>query len=230
MKNTLYSEGMKMADLISSDPSLLIVIARLDIKLGFGDASVADICKRYRLSKNLFLMICDIYSFDGFKPSTDNLTLDDIPHIISYLKTSHKYYTSYFFPRLRDDIHLMIKACNESDRKIMNKFYDDYDAEVRKHFDYEEKTVFPYIETLLANGNTGKNYNIGKFEKNHSNIEEKLNDLKSIVTKYLPETCSSPARYDVLCDIFHIELDLSKHTLIENELLVPLVKRQERNE
>ena len=40
----------------------------------------------------------------------------------------------------------MVKGLDEVSRKLIDKFYDDYDNEASRHFEYEEKTVFPYIE------------------------------------------------------------------------------------
>ncbi|MBQ5424541.1 MAG: hemerythrin domain-containing protein, partial [Bacteroidales bacterium] len=65
------------------------------------------------------------------------------------------------------------------------------------------------------------------FEENHSNIEEKLHDLKNIVIKYLPENASQQSRINVLNEIFKIENDLNKHSVIENKILIPLVSKYE---
>ena len=42
---------------------------------------------------------------------------------------------------------------------------------------------------------------------------------------------SNPAklRYEVLSDIFRFEEDLSRHTVIENQILIPLVEKLEKN-
>lgn len=227
----LYSSHMKLADMMVEDPALLTITERLDIKLGFGDASVANICRRYGLSVDLFLMICNIYSFENFMPEVDVLSDDDIPQIIAYLRASHRYYSTACFPHLHESIHAMAELCDGSNRKVINKFYDDYDSEIANHFEYEETVVFPYIEMLDDKESRSNScYSIEQFEQNHSNIDEKLSDLKNIILKYLPESSSSSVRYEVLTEIFRIEKDLSKHTLIENKLLIPLVSKLESNE
>jgi regulator of cell morphogenesis and NO signaling len=88
--------------------------------------------------------------------------------------------------------------------------------------------VFPYIESLL-DGSSEAVYKISNFEDNHTNVEEKLNDLKNIIIKYLPGTYTSNIRMKVLNEIFKIESDLRKHTLVENRLLIPLVTKLEKN-
>lgn len=222
-----FTAKTKMAEIIT-DYSLLTIIDRLNIKLGFGDASIDEICHRHNLSTDLFLMICRVYSIDGFMPDINGLTNSDIPKLIGYLQRTHKYWIESFFPNLHTNIHTMLESCDERSAKILNKFYDDYDDEVQKHLDYEENTVFPYIMSLgEGKKNIANKFRIKDFEENHSNIEEKLHDLKNIVIKYLPENASQLSRINVLNEIFKIENDLNKHSIIENKILIPLVSKYE---
>ena len=43
-QDTLYNKRMKVADLLANDGNLLSILQRLDIKLGFGEATVAELC------------------------------------------------------------------------------------------------------------------------------------------------------------------------------------------
>ena len=227
-----YNKQMKVADLIAADNNLLSILHRLDIHLGFGEATIQEICTRYNISTSLFLEICNIYSFRHHRPNIHALVQKDIKNITTYLRASHKYYTEVCFPTIHEDIHRLVKELDDVNRHLIDKFYDDYDNEVTSHFCYEEETVFPYIETLL-NGNKSKSaeeqYNISKFEENHSNISEKLNDLKNIIIKYLTEEHSSALRFEILNNIFAVENDLRKHSQIENKLLIPLVEIMEKH-
>ena len=107
--HTIYSGKMKAADLISADWRLLSIFERLDIKLGFGEATIDEICSRYNLSTELFLMICNIYSFNSYRPKAEKLKKEDLPHILSYLRASHKHYMNNWFPRLHNNIHTMME-------------------------------------------------------------------------------------------------------------------------
>ena len=223
------TETMKLADLLESDYRLLSIISRLDIPLGFGETTVGEMCRRHGLSAELFLLICRIYSADGrCEPEPDTLKVSDLADIMNYLHRSHLYYSENVIPDLGRKIGNMMDACDAIHRKILNTFYSDYCREVANHFDYEEQTVFPYIRALLA-GRTpeGSGYGIEKFEANHSDIDAKLSDLKSIIIKYLPESCPAGVRCNVLFDIFRFEEDLSRHTEIENRVLIPLVAKLE---
>ncbi len=227
---TLYSKRMKLADLIATDNNLLSILHRLNIKLGFGEASVSEICSRYEISTDLFLIICNIYSFHDYVPQIELLHKSDIADITGYLRRSHKYYKEICFPEIHNKIHILVKELDDVNRHLIDKFYDDYDNEVTNHFMFEENIVFPYIDTLLErDGFSDNKFSIVKFEKNHSNIGEKLNDLKNIIIKYIPEEYSSNIRFEILKDIYAVENDLRKHSLIENKLLVPLVEKLEKD-
>ena len=76
--------------------------------------------------------------------------------------------------------------------------------------------------------NATVNYHINQFEENHTNIEEKLSDLKNIIIKYLPDSCASKEQNDVLFEIFLFEEEINTHTLIEDRILIPFVQEIEK--
>lgn len=227
---TLYSKRTKVAELIAADNDLLSILQRLGIRLGFGEITVDEMCRRYNLSTELFLIICNIYSTRDYTPHTDSLQQSDIKHVTNYLLASHSYYKNVCFPLLHEKIHRLVEELDAVNRKLIDKFYDDYDSEISNHFLFEEGIVFPYIEKLAAQEKgCNSDFRISKFEENHSNVGEKLNDLKNIIIKYLPEEYSSPLRFEILKDIYDLEKDLQKHSLIENKLLVSLVQKIEKS-
>ena len=229
MNNTIYNRRMKMADLVASDMSLLSILQRLDIRLGFGEATVAEVCTQHNISADLFLMICNIYSFRDYEPQIETLSNEDIMSITMYLRASHNYYRTICFPALHDNIHRMVKELDDVSRRLIDKFYDDYDNEVTSHFQYEEEVVFPYIERLLNDCHAADcEYSISLFEHNHGNVNEKLSDLSNIIIKYLNKEYSSQLRFEILGEIHSIGNDLLKHSDIENKLLVPLVEKIEK--
>ena len=225
----VLSAGMKAADLIETDYRLLPVLSRLGIKLGFGDISVGQMCLRYGISPDLFLLICRVYSQCDYVPSCEHLGKTDLMDIMSYLHSSHAYYSDVAIPRLRGRMESLMQSCDRTHHSVLARFFAGYCTEVDNHFAYEENTVFPYVRAVL-DGRNMDGYRIETFEDNHGDIDEKLSDLKNIIVKYLPESCPSELRFEVLHEIFRLEEDLCKHTLIENEVLIPLVQKIENDE
>ena len=181
------------------------------------------------MNVNAFLLICYVYTFDGYRPPADMLRGADLRDIVRYLHSSHGYYMDVAVKGLEAAIDKTIRCCDDKRKAVIWKFFSDYKAELVRHFDYEEKTVFPYIEAVL-NHSARENFTIGQYEKNHSNVEEKLYDLKSLVMRYLPRECSDDDIFNVLMFIYILGEDLEKHTFIEDEILVPMVNALEGNE
>ena len=105
---------------------------------------------------------------------------------------------------------------------IIRKFFNEYKEELFKHLEYEETTVFPQAEAALHNGRPTPD----DYEENHSHVEEKLEDLKNLVMKYMPPVCGQQDIYRALTCIFSLQDDLSRHILVEDGILVPIVNRR----
>lgn len=211
-----------MADIILENYALLTVLPRFGIRLGFGEHSVADVCKRYGVNEQFFLLVSNVYTFDEYLPDEAGISTLDVESLIAYLQRSHAYYTCTKIHSIEQQLEAMTDAHQERDSRIIRSFFDEYKNEILNHFTYEEQYVFPYIKAISSGANTG-HVQIDKYEQNHSNIEDKLSDLKNIIIKYLPEGYSSEARNNVLLEIFLFEEELLKHTLIEEKILLPFV-------
>ena len=61
MQRIVFSESMKLADLIDVNFKLLNVLSRLNISLGFGENTIKEVCERQGINLNSFLLICNIY-------------------------------------------------------------------------------------------------------------------------------------------------------------------------
>lgn len=231
MKNDIriFSPEMKMADLIEINYRLLAVFSRFGLHLGFGETTVARMCNENGIDPDAFILICNIYSYAGYMPTEDALKAADPLCVMKYLRNSHSSYMGDGFKTLEQLIDKAIAPCASGQKKIITDFFEGYRKEVEKHFEYEETVFFPYVGAVVG-GTVSGNYSAATFEENHSNIEEKLDDLKNIVMKYLPQGCDPVSANDALYALFALSEDLEKHTDIENHVLVPMVNRLENKE
>ena len=221
----LLNPAMKMVEVLNLDTSLLGVFHRLGLRLGFGEATVAEVCGEAAIDPETFLLICRVYAFEGYMPGPEALAAASLWDILKYLRSSHSYYLESMLPAVEAALERMIGSCGEKQR-VIRQFFTDYKEELAKHFAYEENTVFPYVEAMLNSEEEGQ-YTIGEYEQNHSNVQEKLADLKNLLMMYLPAECDRQEASLVLFYLFHLERDLRKHTLIEDDILVPVVGRLE---
>ena len=220
---TQFHGNMKMADLVEANYHLLAVLTRFGIEGGFGERTVREICEKNRLDPDTFVLICNVFSDKFYQPSEEILRDGHIDDILRYLHQSHDYYTSNALVLLASTIEDLIKPCADAQKKVIWQFFADYKSELDKHFAYEEGEVIPYVQNLLL-GKRNPSYSIDRFEENHSNIEEKLSDLKSLILKSLPSVCDDRLRVRLLNYIFALQNDLDSHTAIEDNILVPMVR------
>ncbi|MCD8072750.1 MAG: hemerythrin domain-containing protein, partial [Alistipes sp.] len=221
------SGEMKLADLVLEDPRLLPVLERTGIGLGFGEKRVREACAESGIPVELFMLICSVHSREGYVPDSACLKSTDISGIVEYLHQSHQYFRLRQISSMSAKLTVIEKGCDPLHGKMLRKFFEGYRSELENHFEYEEREVFPYIKGLLA-GQKASGYSISRFEENHTNIEEKLNDLKNILLKYLPADCCPEVRSEMLYDIFRLEEDLKRHTTLEDLILIPLVSQLEK--
>ncbi|MCP9612639.1 hemerythrin domain-containing protein [Coprobacter tertius] len=216
----------KMSLLIEEEYTLLSVLSRFGISLGFGDKSVAEVCELHKVDTATFLAVVNFLSEDDFVPE-NSFGKISLHSLISYLQNAHQYFLEFKLPSIRKKL---IEATNYSEQDVsflIMRFFDEYANEVHKHMEYENKTVFKYVETLLA-GEKMPNYNIAVFSKRHSPIGLKLAELKNIIIKYYPAKESCNLLNEVLFDIFSCEKDLESHCKVEDYLFVPIITELEK--
>lgn len=218
-----FTPETKMADLIEVNYHLLSVLVRLGIEGAFGERTVGELCEKHHLDTATFILICNIYSRKDFHPSDEILKQGRVKDILRYLHQSHDYYLNSALVAIAGNIETLIQPCSPAQKQVIWRFFSDYKAELDKHFAYEEDEVIPYVKGLLR-GERRHGFSIDKFEENHSNINETLLDLKSLILKSLPPSCEDSLRVRLLNYLFALQSDLKCHTRIEDEVLVPMVR------
>ena len=224
----IFSPDMRLSDMLEMNYSLVQVISRMGIDLKHAGLKVVDACAFAGIDPATFILISNVFSFPGYSPSPSEVASADIRDIIRYLHGSHTYYTGIALKNLESSFDLLVKPCDNNQKKVILRFFEDYKAELEKHFAREEETVFPYVESLLA-GNHPEGYSISDFEEHHESVDEKMEDMKSIVMKYLPDVCDENTKMWVLLSIYRLRDDLRRHTYVEDNILVPTVKNIEKD-
>ena len=88
----LLTGSMKLADLLDLNYNLLGVLSRVGLRFGFGDDTVDEACRKHGINAQTFLLICKVYTFAGYMPSSEVLRTADLRDIVTYLRSSHSYY------------------------------------------------------------------------------------------------------------------------------------------
>lgn len=218
MKLSFFTSRMKMADLIAYNNDLILLLPRFGISLGFGDSSVREVCKAYHVSTDLFLMVCNIYSFDGYMPDEDGVSSIDIHSLVGYLQASHRYYLNERLPHMQRHLNNITAAAPKAVFEVLNKYFSDYRAEVARHFEHEEQSLFPFLKSL--GGASPKSLPV-ECLRSHEQLKDKLSDLTQIIYKYLPGDMLTEELMELVFGILQLSKDLEKHALIEELFLLP---------
>lgn len=225
-KKHLYSPTDKMSDIICDNYSLLQVMSRFGLPLGFGDYSVEEVCKSSQVDCNTFLAVANFIN-KGHSRSSLPQTDISVETLMIYLKNAHHYFLDFQLPTIRRKLLEAIDCSTDNEITfLILKFFDVYVQEVRNHMNYEDQYVFTYVDNLLK-GQKDENYNIKMFVSHHDHIDEKLTELKNSIIKYYPDSKKAYMMNAVLFDIFNCEKDLVSHNAIEDYLFVPAVLQLE---
>ena len=225
MKNhKMYEADDKMISIIADNYDTLQSLGRFGINLGFGDKTVREVCEHQQVDTYTFLAVVN-FTINGSREFDQELL--SIPTLLHYLKASHDYYLNFQLPFIRKQLVDALDV-NDSLAKLIIKLYDEYAQEIHLHMEYEEQTVFPYVDHLL-NNQVDENYDIGTFSKNHSKIDVKLRELKNIILKYLPSDMRHNNQLTAtLYNLYINEEWLLNHAMVEDFLFIPAISYLER--
>ncbi|MGN0033461.1 MAG: LuxR C-terminal-related transcriptional regulator [Candidatus Limimorpha sp.] len=213
-----YKPTDRMRELVKDNSSLILVMGRFGISLGFGDKSVREVCRAHNVDEKTFIEVANFCSGRDYRFEQISLQA-----LIGYLKQAHEYYLEFNLPNIRRKLIEALDCSGGNDiAMLIVRFYDEYFSEVRRHMEYENEVVFVYVEQLLK-GFLDKSYTISTFEGKHAPIGNKLKELKDIVIQYYPEK-NNYLLNEVLFNIILCEEDLTQHCKIEDKLFVPAVK------
>lgn len=215
-----------MADLIGDNSSLLQVMSRFRLSLGFGEKTVREVCEQNNVDTRTFLAVVNFMA-EGFSRMDGNPDELSIPALMDYLRQAHSYFLDFSLPAIRCKLVEALDNAHGDVSFLIVKFFDNYMGEVRKHMEYEERTVFHYVDALLRK-EVSKNYQISTFSKHHDQVSEKLTELKNIIIRYCPAEANANLLNAALFDIYACEEGLDAHCKIEDYLFVPAILKLER--
>ncbi len=226
MKNQkMYEADDKMISLIRDNYDLLQSLGSFGISLGFGDKTVKETCEDNGVDTYTFLAVVN-YTINGYGDFEEDPQIS-VPTLLHYLEASHAYFLDFQLPYIRREL---AESLNENDSlaRLILRFYDEYAHEIRRHMKYEQKTLFPYVESLIE-GRPANDYNVDTFSKHHGATDKKLRELKLLIIKYLPQDgLHNNQLTATLHDIYENEVWLRQHAEVEDHIFVPAIRRLEQ--
>lgn len=217
-----YSRRDSLRDIIRDNNSLLTVLVRFDISLGFGDSSVEKVCAENEVDCDTFLAVINFIGEKNWR--NDNIS---VIQLINYLRRSHSRFLEYTLPNIKKTL---IEGIHESKTSeiamVILQFLDKYIDEVRAHMEYEDSKIFTYAENLI-DGKTSDKFRIADFSANHEEMSSKLEDLKELfIYKYRQK--NNEKINNALLQLIIFGKELRQHCEIENRMLFPHMEKLEK--
>ena len=218
----IYNAEHKMCDLMeawgntSAENQVLQVLNRFGVSMGVGDKTIAAVCKEQNVDCNTLLTIVNYASskYMEAKPQVDVETLN------RYLENAHQYFLNFQLPRIRQELLEAINLAQNNTKVplMIVQFFDDYVQEIRAHIDHE------------------KNYSYEQHARDDKSVALKARELKGLIIKYYPTAKDDDSQrererqklYAVLHDLRHFESELALHCAIEDDIMLPALKRKRK--
>ena len=213
-----------MISLIRDNYDLLQSLGSFGISLGFGDKTVRETCEDNHVDTNTFLAVVN-FTINGYGEFQADKEIS-VPTLLHYLEACHAYFLDFQLPYIRRELQESLDE-HDSLGNLILRFYDEYAHEIRRHMKYEQKTLFPYVQSLL-DGHPAPDYNVDTFSKHHGATDKKLRELKLLIIKYLPQDgLHNNQLTATLHDIYENEVWLRQHAMVEDYIFVPAIRHLE---
>ena len=217
--NKLFSENTKLADMIATNVRLLDVLPCFRIGLGFRDSTVKQACDEEGISAQMFLLVCNVYTFEDYVPDAKTIEQIQIADILSYFSASYNAYREIQRPKIIDPVIELTKTSSEPFRSIVSEFCKRYDETILAALNYEEQVNFPYVRAVL-NGENPKKDEMSFSDATDGEQWIALSDLQNMLVKHMPDrsTVTLQKYRDLLCDIASYDYMTQRHILLNNVL------------
>ncbi len=217
-----YQASDSMSALISDNYPLLQVMSRFGIPLGLADKTIGEVCAANSVDTATFLAVANLMLHQNnraYKIDFEGLSLADL---MKYIRNSHIFYLDFRLPNIRKNL---IDALSSSDMAMLIvRYFDDYVSHIKEHLRYEEERLFPYINHLIKGEED--EFSIDIFSEKHDHIDEPLTEFKNVIIKYY----SGDSSYEIMSvihDLLSCAADLLSHNMVEDRLLVPMIRQIE---
>ncbi|MCC6182825.1 MAG: hypothetical protein IT237_13440 [Bacteroidia bacterium] len=207
---------------------------KLDIPQAYYSLPVKTVCQKMDLNSDLIFALLSSYDDASDFPMVE-LTCFSIAEILNYLKLTHSFYLKKKLPEIEQSIKHLSNSQYElyKQLQVLCIIFSNYRKKLEEHIYYEENTLIPYIEGLLnvTIENTFRSdiydalkvFSTEAFIHNHHEMETELQKLRKAILNYSNPGKPPMALSILMLQINHFDIELGKHAIIEDYVLIPKV-------
>lgn len=149
--------------------------------------------------------------------------------ILDYLEFSHELYLNKYIPEIEQSIQMLIESRTEQQPKILllGVLFRDYVLHLEEHIEMENNQLFPVIKRYISQedkSQKSQQYSaLADFYKQHTDTEKDLKYIHALIEEINPNHEQKSIFQVLKSQIKWIETDLSIHSKIEEEVLMPRI-------
>ncbi len=235
----MITKNDKVSEIISQNKSLSSVLERFGIGERDYHKTIEQAGKELKTDPEFVVEIIKAFDQEN-KPDKKVLMRFPVETILDYLKKTHHYYLEKKIPEIELSLHDIIRRYHKGNTVLyaLGNLFLAYKKKLTDHIRSEEQELFPYIEFLVEQLRGDFNYELSKkrlncfsidhFESSHSNVEEDIEKTRDTIVRYSPEQNFAMSYRIFLNQLELFEKDLHRHSIIEDEVLVPKAQRLEQ--
>lgn len=226
-------------DLITNNHLYKNLGEKFDIPQSLYNKTIGQVCVELNLNRDLIQTLLKSYD-DNFDFPLDELSKFSICEILNYLKLTHRFYLYKKLPEIEQTILQLHNNYSETHQFLilMCHHFVVFKNKLIEHIKFEETVLFPYVQKLIELSETNSmveiknvlsSFSVKKFNEVHSDIEIDLQQVRlDILTS--SKKFNNPLPFRVfLCQIEYFEIDLCKHAMIEDDVLMKKIELLENN-
>lgn len=226
-----YNQAIEL--LLSQSYLLEKALERYNIELSrdrHGNIVFEDLGIDARFLLDILLVLDDPRAFD-----TQKFEGYPVPIVLEYLTFTHAYYMNKWVHHIDQQIKNLIQIAPEPQAVywyLVDVMFHNWIKHLKLHIDQEEQTLFPYIRQIIKAREEGNKiqdlYSIQTFEGQHDDeeVEEGLGKIRELIHKHL-NGAQQIQQNMLLTQLQLFERDLYVHSLIEDRVLIPKVRKIE---
>jgi regulator of cell morphogenesis and NO signaling len=215
----MITERDKLSDVISMNIDLLPITHRLGLNTHIGEKTIREICIHCGQDVKFTLGILNTFTTADYFPKPEDM---DLCPLIDFLTKTHEFHKQLTIPRLSGLIEQMKQLMpNEKLLIVVEKYLNQYIKKLIRHIDYEETEVFPLVRKRVDSKLKSHVSNLKKLFRQHTNVENELSDLMTIIIRHIPEHIDMNLINDLLHTLSHFEKEQLDHARFEDKILIP---------
>ncbi|WP_028979005.1 hypothetical protein [Sporocytophaga myxococcoides] len=234
----MITKDTPLKDIIAQNRLLQSVVERFNFKLPSWNVSVQQACLLNGENPDFVIGILKAFDENTDFP-TQELMSFSLTSILNYLKKTHEYYLSKKLPEIELSIENLIREYAPGYPSLVHSgsLFLSYKEDLIKHIWEEELELFPYIEYLQSIKLHGfkfdvhsklSKYSISTFIHSHDDHEKGLESIKEIILAAANQREPVMAYRIFLIQLEIFSKDLHKHSMVEDEILIPLALKLEK--